>query len=66
MSAKIKYTDERLGNLKVVFDFLPRPKNEVLRARKEIRYDLEVSETFVRVLDVRAHKSNPFAFSPIV
>jgi hypothetical protein len=31
MSAKIKYTDEPLGNLKVVPDFLPRPEDLVFR-----------------------------------
>ena len=30
-------------------------KDEFLRARKEIRNDLEVSEGFVRVLDLFAH-----------
>ena len=31
MSKKIKYTDEPLGNLKVVPDFLPRPEDLVFR-----------------------------------
>jgi hypothetical protein len=31
MSKKIKYTDEPLGNLKVVPDFLPRPEELVFR-----------------------------------
>jgi hypothetical protein len=31
MSAKIKYTDEPLGRLKVVPDFLPAPKDLVFR-----------------------------------
>lgn len=31
MSEKIKYTDEPLGNLKVVPDFLPRPEELVVR-----------------------------------
>ena len=31
MSAKIKYTDEPLGNLKVIPDFLPRPEDLVFR-----------------------------------
>ncbi len=31
MSEKIKYTDEPLGNLKVVPDFLPRPEDLVFR-----------------------------------
>lgn len=31
MSAKIKYTDEPLGDLKVVPDFLPSPKELVFR-----------------------------------
>ena len=31
MSGKIKYTDEPLGNLKVVPDFLPRPEELVFR-----------------------------------
>jgi hypothetical protein len=32
------------------------PKDEVLRARKEIRNDFEIPEGFVRVLDFLAHK----------
>ena len=31
MSAKIKYTNEPLGKLKVVPDFLPRPEELILR-----------------------------------
>jgi predicted DNA binding CopG/RHH family protein len=31
MSGKIKYTDEPLGDLKVVRDFLPRPEDLVFR-----------------------------------
>ena len=31
MSAKVKYTNEPLGKLKVVPDFLPRPEELVLR-----------------------------------
>ena len=31
MSERIKYTDEPLGNLKVVSDFLPRPEELVFR-----------------------------------
>ena len=31
MNAKMKYTDEPLGNLKVVPDFLPRPEDLVFR-----------------------------------
>jgi hypothetical protein len=32
------------------------PKDEVLRTRKKIRNDLEVSERFVGVLDFHAHR----------
>lgn len=32
------------------------PKNEFLRARQEVRNDLEVAEGFVRVFDFLAHK----------
>jgi hypothetical protein len=31
MSEKIRYTDEPLGNLEVVPDFLPRPEDLVFR-----------------------------------
>ena len=31
MSENIKYTDERLGRLKIVHDFLPRPEDLVFR-----------------------------------
>jgi hypothetical protein len=33
MSAKIKYTNEPLGKLEVVSDFLPRPEDLVFRRR---------------------------------
>jgi hypothetical protein len=32
MSGKIKYTDEPLGDLRVIPDFLPRPEDLVFRA----------------------------------
>jgi hypothetical protein len=34
MSGRIKYTDELLGNLRVVPDFLPRPEELVFRVEE--------------------------------
>lgn len=34
MKRKIKYTDEPLSNVRVVEDFLPPPKNLVLRRKR--------------------------------
>jgi len=31
MSGKIKYTDEPLGDLRIIYDFLPRPEELVFR-----------------------------------
>ncbi len=33
-SGKTKYADERLGDLRVISDFLPRPENHVFRVQK--------------------------------
>ena len=31
---KVKYTDERIGKIKIVDDFLPKPKDLVLKEEK--------------------------------
>ena len=55
MSAKIKYTDEPLGNVKVVSDFLPPP--EQLAFREEgVKVTLMLSKKSVEFFKSEAEK----------
>ena len=55
MSAKIKYTDEQLGHMKVVRDFLPRP--EQLAFREEgVKVTLALSKKSVEFFKSEAAK----------
>ena len=55
MSAKIKYTDEPLGNVKVVRDFLPPP--EQLAFREEgVKVTLMLSKKSVEFFKSEAEK----------
>jgi len=55
MSAKIKYTDEPLGNIKVVQDFLPPP--EQLAFREEgVKVTLALSKKSVEFFKAEAAK----------
>jgi len=56
MSAKIKYTDEPLGRLKVVPDFLPRPEDLVLR-EEGIKVTLALSKRSVEFFKSEARKA---------
>ena len=57
MSAKIKYTDEPLGNIKVVRDFLPPP--EQLAFREEgVKVTLALSKKSVEFFKSEAAKHN--------
>ena len=57
MSAKIRYTDERLGNLKVVRDFLPRPEDLVFR-EEGVKVTLALSKRSVEFFKSEARKHN--------
>jgi len=55
MSAKIKYTDEPLGRLKVVPDFLPRPEDLVFR-EEGVKVTLALSKRSVEFFKSEARK----------
>ena len=56
MSAKIKYTDEPLGRLKVVPDFLPRPEDLVFR-EEGVKVTLALSKRSVDFFKNEARKN---------
>lgn len=58
MSARIKYTDEPLGRLKVVPDFLPRPEELALR-EEGVKVTLALSKRSVAFFknEAREHKT---------
>lgn len=55
MSAKIKYTDEPLGDLKIVPDFLPDPEDLVLR-EEGIKVTIALSKRSVDFFKAEARK----------
>lgn len=57
MSGKIKYTDEPLGNLKVVPDFLPRPEELVYRD-KGVKVTIALSKRSIEFFKGEARKDN--------
>ena len=57
MSAKIKYTDEPLGKLKVVPNFLPAPEDLVFR-EEGVKVTLALSKRSVEFFKSEAQKHN--------
>ncbi len=57
MSGKIRYTDEPLGNLKIVSDFLPRPENLVFRD-EGVKVTIALSKRSVEFFKGEARKHN--------
>jgi hypothetical protein len=57
MNAKIKYTNEPLGNLRVIPDFLPRPENLVLRD-EGIKITISLSKRSIEFFKEEARKYN--------
>ena len=57
MSAKIKYTNESLGKLEVVSDFLPRPRDLVFRD-EGVKVTLTLSKRSVEFFKAQAQKHN--------
>ena len=57
MSAKIRYTDEPLGKLRVVPDFLPAPEDLVLR-EEGVKVTLALSKRSVEFFKREAAKHN--------
>ncbi|MGI8785797.1 MAG: CopG family transcriptional regulator [Acidobacteriota bacterium] len=55
MKAKIKYTNEPLGNLKVVPDFLPRPEDLVFR-EEGVKVTIALSKRSVAFFKAEAQK----------
>jgi predicted DNA binding CopG/RHH family protein len=46
MKKKIKYTDEKIGKIKIVKDFLPKPEELILK-EKNVKVTLNLSKTSV-------------------
>jgi hypothetical protein len=57
MSERIKYTDEPLGNLRVVPDFLPRPEDLVFRD-DGVKVTISLSKRSVEFFKNEARKHN--------
>ena len=57
MGAKIKYTNEPLGNPKVVADFLPRPE-ELVFQDEGVKVTLALSKRSVEFFKSEAQKNN--------
>ncbi len=57
MSAKIRYTNEPHGNLKVVPDFLPRPEDLIFR-EEGVKVTIALSKRSVEFFKGEARKHN--------
>lgn len=57
MSEKIRYTDEPLGDLRVVPDFLPRPEDLVFRD-EGVKVTLALSKRSVEFFKTEARRHN--------
>jgi hypothetical protein len=57
MSENIKYTDERLGRLKIVPDFLPRPEDLVFR-EEGVKVTIALSKRSVEFFKDEARRHN--------
>jgi len=57
MSTKIKYTDEAIGNPKVVPDFLPSPESLVFR-EEGVKVTLALSKRSVEFFKTEAKRHN--------
>jgi hypothetical protein len=57
MSANVRYTDERLGKLKIVPDFLPRPEDLVFR-EEGVKVTIALSKRSVEFFKDEARRRN--------
>lgn len=57
MKQKIKYTDEPMGRLKIVKDFLPSPE-ELMRAEEKQKVTLELTKSSLNFFKKIAQKNN--------
>ena len=55
MNERVKYTDEPLGNLKVVPDFLPQPEDLVIR-EEGVKVTISLSKRSVQFFKDEARK----------
>ncbi len=55
MKKKIKYTDETLGELRIVKDFLPRPEELVFK-QESVKVTIKLSRSSVDFFKKMAHK----------
>jgi predicted DNA binding CopG/RHH family protein len=55
MKNKIKYSDEHLGRLKVIDDFLPSPEQLALKEQK-VKVTISLSRASLRFFKEQAHK----------
>lgn len=55
MNAKVKYTDERIGPLKVVPDFLPAPEELVFK-KETVKVTIALSKESVEFFKCEAEK----------
>lgn len=55
MKRKIKYTDEPMGELEIVKDFLPSPEELVLK-EKTVRVTINLKESSIDFFKKMAHK----------
>jgi hypothetical protein len=58
MSERVKYTDEPLGNLKVIPDFLPRPEDLVFRDERVVKVTISLSKRSVEFFKNEARRHN--------
>lgn len=55
MKQRIKYTDENMGNVRVVDDFLPNPEQLALKDEK-VKVTISLSKSSLRFFKSRADK----------
>lgn len=55
MKQKIKYTDENMGNVRVVDDFLPSPEQLALKEEK-VKVTISLSKSSLRFFKSQADK----------
>ncbi|MSQ49062.1 MAG: CopG family transcriptional regulator [Betaproteobacteria bacterium] len=58
MSEKIRYSDEPLGDLRVVPDFLPRPEDLVFRDQEGVKVTIALSKRSVEFFKSEARRHN--------
>jgi predicted DNA binding CopG/RHH family protein len=57
MAAKIKYTDEPMGKVKVISDFLPSPEELALKD-ETVKVTIALSKTSIEFFKKKAKKHN--------